>query len=156
MAVPLRMNHNKRGGMLARLKILVNSHSQVHQHHTTLLLWLIQFLKHTVTSHISSKPTLSSVNFFMQSFHSPAPKRPKQDQSSTENDLDYSICRGKITASAFFILLSSSPLMEEFYSASACVFMLSEFDFLIEPLMLSGRMHINTFVTDSECNWYTS
>ncbi|KHN41830.1 hypothetical protein glysoja_003570 [Glycine soja] len=51
------MNHNKRGGMLARLKILVNSHSQ--------------------------------------SFHSPAPKRPKQDQSSTENDLDYSICRGE-------------------------------------------------------------
>ncbi|KAG4988082.1 hypothetical protein JHK85_031065 [Glycine max] len=61
MAVPLRMNHNKRGGMLARLKILVNSHSQ--------------------------------------SFHSPAPKRPKQDQSSTENDLDYSICRGRIDVS---------------------------------------------------------
>ncbi|KAL5181206.1 Poly(A) polymerase I [Glycine soja] len=39
------------------------------------------------------------VNSHSQGFHSPAPKRPKQDPSSTENDLDYSVCRGRIDVS---------------------------------------------------------
>jgi len=93
------MNHNKRG-VLTRLKTLVNSHSQVHFYfgwdNFSNTLWPLKSL---------SKPTLSALNLLMQGFHSPAPKRPKQDPSSTENDLDYSVCRGKITASTFYLFI---------------------------------------------------